>query len=88
LSSVRRRIMSPTRFLLPLLTAAVSSYAATVGSRSSSVISVASFAPPGAGVPLEAFVSFSIEFAFFPDYAGNISSPNTFSNVGLQVSPV
>lgn len=25
------------------------------------------------------FVSYSIEFAFFPDYAGNSSAPNTFS---------
>ena len=28
---------------------------------------------------LESFVSFSIEFAFFPDYAGNSTNPNTFS---------
>lgn len=41
----------------------------------------ASGAPPaGAGIPLEAFVSFSIEFSSFVDYAGNISEPNTFSN--------
>ncbi|KAL3427446.1 glycoside hydrolase family 79 protein [Phlyctema vagabunda] len=29
---------------------------------------------------LEAFVSFAIEFAFFPDFAGNATSPNTFSD--------
>jgi len=29
---------------------------------------------------LESFVSYSIEFAFFPDFAGNSSSPNVFSN--------
>ena len=31
-------------------------------------------------MPLEAFVSLSIEFSSFPDFAGNISAPNTFSN--------
>lgn len=36
--------------------------------------------PIGASVPLEAFVSFSIEFSSFIDYAGNISNPNTLSN--------
>ena len=49
-------------------------------SSNSSIISVSNAPPAGAGVPLEAFVSFSIEFAFFPDFAGNISHPNTFSN--------
>jgi hypothetical protein len=35
----------------------------------------------GAGEPvLDSFVSFSIEFAFFPDFAGNKSVPNTFSD--------
>jgi len=28
----------------------------------------------------EAFVSFGVEFIFFPDFSGNSSSPNTFSN--------
>jgi hypothetical protein len=33
-----------------------------------------------AGEPvLESFVSFSIETAFFPDFAGNRSTPNSFS---------
>ena len=31
-------------------------------------------------MPLESFVSYSIEFSSFPDFAGNISAPNTFSN--------
>jgi hypothetical protein len=36
--------------------------------------------PAAAGAPvLESFVSFSIEFAFFPDFAGNTTAPNTFS---------
>lgn len=34
-----------------------------------------------AGEPvLRSFVSFSIEFAFFPDFAGNKSAPNVFSD--------
>ncbi|KAI0908507.1 glycoside hydrolase family 79 protein [Ustulina deusta] len=32
------------------------------------------------GQPLDGFVSFSIEFASFPDFAGNVSNPNKFSN--------
>jgi hypothetical protein len=35
-----------------------------------------STAPTGASEPIpEAFVSYSIEFAFFPDYAGGVSCP-------------
>ncbi|KAF2185105.1 glycoside hydrolase family 79 protein [Zopfia rhizophila CBS 207.26] len=37
--------------------------------------------PSGAGAAvLESFVSFSLELAFFPDFAGNKSAPNTFSD--------
>jgi len=43
-------------------------------------IPVPKSAPAGAGVPLQPFVSYSIEFSSFPDFAGNLSSPNTFSN--------
>ena len=43
-------------------------------------IAVVGTPPSGAGVPLEAFVSFSIEFSSFPDFAGNTSRPNTFSD--------
>ncbi|KAI1366235.1 glycoside hydrolase family 79 protein [Xylaria arbuscula] len=32
------------------------------------------------GQPLDGFVSFSIEFSSFPDFAGNGSNPNKFSN--------
>ncbi|PKK52485.1 hypothetical protein CI102_3198 [Trichoderma harzianum] len=35
--------------------------------------------PNANGEPLDGFVSYSIEFASFPDFAGNKSSPNTFS---------
>ncbi|KAK5737465.1 hypothetical protein LTR17_006693 [Elasticomyces elasticus] len=36
--------------------------------------------PSTPGVPLEAFVSYSIEFSSFPDFAGNLSAPNVFSD--------
>jgi hypothetical protein len=36
--------------------------------------------PADAGIPLQPFVSFSIEFSSFPDYAGNLSHPNNYSN--------
>ncbi|KAF2200027.1 hypothetical protein GQ43DRAFT_441953 [Delitschia confertaspora ATCC 74209] len=37
--------------------------------------------PAGAAGPvLDSFVTFSIELAFFPDFAGNKSHPNTFSD--------
>ncbi|KAF7192882.1 Beta-glucuronidase, partial [Pseudocercospora fuligena] len=48
------------------------------------IISIPEHAPPDAGVPLDSFVSFSIEFSYFPDFAGNLSHPNTFSNNLLE----
>ncbi|RDL31202.1 (Trans)glycosidase [Venustampulla echinocandica] len=46
-----------------------------------SSIGLSSSPPTEACDPIpEAFVSYSIEFSSFPDFAGNISSPNTFSN--------
>ncbi|RAH44126.1 glycosyl hydrolase family 79 C-terminal domain-containing protein [Aspergillus brunneoviolaceus CBS 621.78] len=74
-----------------LLTAALAALSTTVtaapavtspnNSSSSSVIVVSQSVPESAGLPvLHPFVSFSIEFVFFPDYAGNRSHPNTFSN--------
>ncbi|KAK3677681.1 hypothetical protein LTR78_002531 [Recurvomyces mirabilis] len=51
----------------------------TIARRSSS-IAVTSEAPASYGIPLESFVAFSIEFSSFPDFAGNLSAPNTFSN--------
>ncbi|KAH7355002.1 hypothetical protein BKA65DRAFT_475472 [Rhexocercosporidium sp. MPI-PUGE-AT-0058] len=47
-------------------------------------VSIPRTAPKNAGVPLENFVSFSIEFSYFPDFAGNKSHPNTFSNNLLE----
>lgn len=43
-------------------------------------VNVPAKAPADAGVPMESFVSYSIEFSSFPDYAGNKTNPNTFSN--------
>ncbi|CZT18183.1 uncharacterized protein RCC_04023 [Ramularia collo-cygni] len=48
--------------------------------RHESTISVADEAPSTAAVPLNHFMSYSIEFSSFPDFAGNISHPNTFSD--------
>ena len=49
-----------------------------------SAISV-NLTPSNAGGPLlQSFVSYSIEFAFFPDYAGNASYPNDFSDNLLE----
>ncbi|PWY92738.1 hypothetical protein BO70DRAFT_282858 [Aspergillus heteromorphus CBS 117.55] len=51
------------------------------GNGNSTSITLSQTVPGTAGVPvLHPFVSFSIEFAFFPDYAGNRSHPNLFSN--------
>jgi len=48
------------------------------------VYKVSSSPPADAGEPFpEAFVSFSIEFSSFPDFAGNKSSPNNFSDALL-----
>lgn len=67
--------------LVLLLSILVHSQSTSIrAARPASIISVKSAAPSGAGVPLEAFVSFSIEFSSFPDFAGNTSHPNTFSN--------
>lgn len=51
-----------------------------IASRRSSSIEVPQEAPSSAGLPFSGFMSYSIEFAFFPDYAGNFSKPNTYSD--------
>merc|ERR1712070_292598 len=48
--------------------------------RRPSAIPVQATVPSGAGVPFKSFLSYSIEFSSFPDFAGNLSSPNVFSN--------
>ncbi|KAK5173363.1 uncharacterized protein LTR77_002044 [Saxophila tyrrhenica] len=73
--------MAWTSALLLLLSASAESQAIHPRPpRKPSIISVDSKAPSDAGIPLEAFVSYSIEFSSFPDFAGNASHPNTFSN--------
>jgi len=58
-------------FIPLLLSAAVAAAIPTVIESGSSSISVAKSAPDTAGAAvLHPFVSFSIEFASFPDYAG------------------
>lgn len=52
---------------------------------SASVYELTASAPVSAGAPLlDAFVSYSIEFASFPDFSGDKSAPNTFSNALLS----
>jgi len=43
-------------------------------------VAVSDEVPAVYGIPLQSFVAFSIEFSSFPDFAGNLSAPNTFSN--------
>lgn len=51
--------------------AAVAAALPTLGERDTSAIAVENTAPQTAGAAvLHPFVSFSIEFAFFPDFAG------------------
>lgn len=64
--------------LLPVVVGAALLPARTVSSTRR--ISVSAAAPSDAGVPMEGFVSYSIEFSSFPDFAGNLSNPNDFSN--------
>lgn len=43
------------------------------------VIQIPTSASSKAEVPLDGFMSYSIEFSSFPDFAGNFSHPNTYS---------
>jgi hypothetical protein len=72
--------MAPIPFLA-LFTAVVTCVALpSTPSIDRSFIKVPSNPPADVGVPLQPFVSYSIEFSSFPDFAGNLSHPNTFSN--------
>ncbi|KAK0632798.1 hypothetical protein B0T14DRAFT_419604 [Immersiella caudata] len=51
--------------------------------RSQSLHNISWYAIPGNDV-LDSFMSYSIEFSSFPDFAGNLSSPNRYSDVLLQ----
>ncbi|GAP85335.2 putative glycoside hydrolase family 79 protein [Rosellinia necatrix] len=71
--------MTGLLYLLALSGAATAKIVSNVSSSASS--SSASIAADIlTGQPLDGFVSFSIEFASFPDFAGNASHPNKFSN--------
>ena len=62
---------------------AASALHVTVGSCSSDTIAIP--LPPKNSEPIyKDLQSFSVEFAFFPDYAGNKSSPNQFSQNLLE----
>lgn len=69
--------------LLTLVVAATSCLCSALPSRlqpRAGSVRVGLHPPLDAGIPLEHFVSYSIEFSSSPDFAGNLSSPNTFSN--------
>ncbi|CAK7228223.1 hypothetical protein SBRCBS47491_006829 [Sporothrix bragantina] len=54
-------------------------------SASASVYQLSASVPASAGAPvLDAFVSYSIEFASFPDFSGNKSAANTFTDALLS----
>jgi hypothetical protein len=58
----------------------VTAVPANVERDASSAVTVSGRVPPTAGdAILSPFVAFSIEFSSFPDFAGNISTPNKFS---------
>ncbi|KAF2499314.1 hypothetical protein BU16DRAFT_570435 [Lophium mytilinum] len=83
--------MAPSRFLLGVVVAAASISGAG-GQAPTFAVALAGWnavvvdARPvnAGGVLLESFISYSIELAFFPDFAGNLSSPNAFSNTLLE----
>lgn len=53
--------------------------------RSTDIITTIPSAPPlHANTPLDQFLSYSIEFSSFVDYAGNLSHPNTYSDTLLE----
>ncbi|KAI8626781.1 glycoside hydrolase family 79 protein [Xylariaceae sp. FL1651] len=68
--------MATLLFLLALSSSVVAKIVSNVSSTVNPTISEDIIV----GQPLEGFVSFSIELASFPDFAGNQSSPNKFSN--------
>ncbi|KXT00100.1 hypothetical protein AC578_5818 [Pseudocercospora eumusae] len=69
-----------TSVLLGLAGSCVTATPVRLSTRQRSDVEVQCSAPADAGSLLDGFVSFSIEFSSFPDFAGNSSAPNTFSN--------
>jgi Glycosyl hydrolase family 79 C-terminal beta domain len=74
-------LLTSLLFLRLTLALPQSSTTGTAAKRSPGALSInVASSPDGAGLPvLEAFLSYSIELAFWPDYAGNLTAPNTFS---------
>lgn len=71
------RERTTTLFLTALLTLTCTQ--AQNNTSTSLTISIPASPGPTPGIPLEAFLSYSIEFSAFVDFAGNDTSPNTFS---------
>ncbi|MCJ1248607.1 hypothetical protein MMC30_005825 [Trapelia coarctata] len=74
---------------LPSSPSPPSSSASPLGSGSPSTplpVATLQASPPKSSFPAiqESFVSFAVELLFFPDFAGNHSSPNTFSDTLLN----
>ena len=66
--------------LFVLLSSLIGDVVAAVAGRTTAPLSISPSPPSSASAPIpSSFVSYSIEFAFFPDFAGNSSSPNEFS---------
>jgi hypothetical protein len=72
--------MASVLLLATSLIAVSCTYIPSKPTTNSTHITIPKSPPANAGVPLQPFVSFSIEFSSFPDYAGNLSHPNNFSN--------
>ncbi|EME80325.1 glycoside hydrolase family 79 protein [Pseudocercospora fijiensis CIRAD86] len=66
--------------LLGLAASSVTASPVQLSTRQNTDIPLQCSAPDDAGVLLDGFVSFSIEFSSFPDFAGNSSAPNAFSD--------
>ncbi|KAF7194773.1 Beta-glucuronidase [Pseudocercospora fuligena] len=69
-----------TSVLLVLAASCVTATPVLLSSRETANVPVECSSPADAGKLLDGFVSFSIEFSSFPDFAGNSAAPNTFSD--------
>ncbi|KAL5327447.1 hypothetical protein ACEPPN_005143 [Leptodophora sp. 'Broadleaf-Isolate-01'] len=69
------------RISIYLALASVCQFMVFASGNTSTAVVVPSSPPTNAALPiLEAFISYSIEFVFLPDFAGTSVAPNTFSN--------
>lgn len=69
-----------TSVLLGLAASCATATPVLLSNREAANIPVECSPPADAGKLLDGFVAFSIEFSSFPDFAGNSSAPNTFSD--------